>query len=74
VIEWVFIISLHMPSLCDTAECEARRGPVTAEIRGLVDETHCRRIRKLIMDRFGTTRDGRPNIDGTVSECEERKR
>lgn len=74
MIEWFFVISLTMPGLCDTAVCEASGGAVSAEITVPTDETHCRRIRKLIVARFGKARDGRPNIDGTVTECEARTR
>ena len=73
VIEWFFAISLSMPGLCDTAACEASRGSVRAEVVG-VDRTHCERLRKLMVGHFGRARDGRGNIDGTISEGEERGR
>ena len=77
VIEWFFAISLSMPGLCDTAACEARGGEVRNETIG-VDKAHCERLRKVILgrirDEVGVARDGRLNLDGTVSECEERER
>lgn len=71
MIEWIFLITMYRPSLCNTAVCEARNGVVVAEVRG-VDREHCNRIREEILGFFGKTRDGRPNINGTVTECEQR--
>lgn len=73
MVEWFFILTLFWPSSCSTDACLAERGRIVAEVRA-IDEAQCRSVRKFILSQFGRTRDGRPNIDGSITECEEKRR
>ena len=62
--EWVFVLLLSLPSLCDTAQCTQAQGAIRAEITA-VDEVHCLRLRRLLVREFG----GEANLKGTVTPC-----
>ena len=62
--EWLFVLLLSLPSLCDTARCAEAQGTIRAEITA-VDEVHCLRLRRLLVREFG----GETNIKGTVTPC-----
>jgi len=64
VTEWVFVLLLTLPSLCDTPRCTDAGGAVRAEITA-VDAPHCLRLRKLLIQQFG----GESNVKGTVTPC-----
>lgn len=71
--EWFFILTLFWPTSCSTPACVAEKGQIVATVRE-VDRAQCEWVRKFIVDQFGKTRDGRINIDGSISECEERRK
>ncbi len=84
MIEWVFVLVLHLPSLCDTDLCTARQGVTKVDVHA-VDEAHCRKIRKTIVRRLGAAEftiveddfswpGEHGNPGGSVSRCADRAR
>ena len=62
--EWLFVLLLSLPSLCDTPRCQQAQGAIRAEIV-TADEAHCLRVRRLLVREFG----GEANMKGTVTPC-----
>ncbi len=84
MIEWSFILVLHLTSLCDTDLCTTRHGVTNVNVRA-VDEAHCRKIRKTIMRRLGAAEftiveddfswpGEHGNPGGSISRCTEQAR